>query len=24
VLVQWQGGKKMIIWPADVAKAGLT
>jgi branched-chain amino acid transport system substrate-binding protein len=24
VLVQWQGGKKKIIWPADVAKVGLT
>jgi branched-chain amino acid transport system substrate-binding protein len=24
VLVQWQGGKKKIIWPADVAKARLT
>jgi branched-chain amino acid transport system substrate-binding protein len=24
LLVQWQGGKKKIIWPADVAKTGLT
>jgi branched-chain amino acid transport system substrate-binding protein len=23
VLVQWQGGEKRVVWPADVAQAGL-